>query len=62
LVAALKRGGRQRHLDERAEKIQEVLRREQLSQPAVLENAYGKVTSSSVRTIAQMTTEIAELE
>lgn len=62
LVAALKRGGRQRHLDERAEKIQEVLRREQLSQPAVLENAYGKVASSSVRTIAQMTAEIAELE
>ena len=62
LIAALKRGGRQRHLDERAEKIQEVLRREQLSQPAVLENAYGKVASSSVRTIAQMTAEIAELE
>jgi hypothetical protein len=62
LVAALRRGGRQRHLDERAAAIQEVLRREQLSQPAVLEDAYGNVTSSSVRTIAQMTTEIAELE
>jgi transposase len=53
---------RQRHLDECAEKIQEVLRREQIAKPTVLEDAYGRVTSSSVRTIAQMTTEIAELE
>jgi hypothetical protein len=62
LVAALKRGGRQRHLDERTEKIREVLQREQLSQPPVLEHAYGSVTSSIVRTIAQMTAEIGELE
>jgi hypothetical protein len=62
LVATLKRGGRQRNLDQRAVTIQEILRREQLSQPAVLENAYGRVTSSSVRTIAQITAEIAELE
>jgi hypothetical protein len=62
LVAALKRGGRQRHLDERAEKIREVLQREQLHQPTALESAYGSVTSSIVRTIVQMTAEIAELE
>jgi hypothetical protein len=62
LVAALKRGGRQRHLDERAEKIREVLHREQLRQPTVLESAYGSVTSSIVRTIVQMTAEIGELE
>jgi hypothetical protein len=62
LVAALKRGGRQRQIDERATKIQEALRREQLGQPAVLEDAYGHVTASIVRTIAQLTAEIAELE
>ncbi|MHB8380627.1 MAG: IS110 family RNA-guided transposase [Acidimicrobiales bacterium] len=62
LVATLKRGGRQRHLDERAEKIREVLHREQLRQPTVLEHAYGQVTSSIVRTIVQMTAEINELE
>jgi hypothetical protein len=62
ILATLKRGGRQRQLDERAEKIREVLRREQLSQPPVLEHAYGQVTSSIVRTITQMTAEIAELE
>jgi hypothetical protein len=62
IVSALKRGGRQRKLDERAATIQEVLRREQLRQPPLLEDAYGKVTSSIVRTIAAMTTEINELE
>jgi Transposase/Transposase IS116/IS110/IS902 family len=62
IMATLKRGGRQRQLDERAEKIQTALRKEQLSQPQVLEDAYGHVTSSIVRTIALMTSEIAELE
>jgi hypothetical protein len=62
IVSALKRGGRQRKLDEHAAIIQQVLRREQLQQPPLLEDAYGKVTSSIVRTIAQMTTEINELE
>lgn len=62
LVAALKRGGRQRQIEKRAVVIHEALRREQLSQPAVLEDAYGQVTSSIVRTIAHMTTEIDELE
>jgi hypothetical protein len=62
IVATLKRGGRQRQLDERAEKIQAALRQVQLHQPQVLEDAYGKVTASMVRTVALMTTEIAELE
>ena len=62
IVATLKHGGRQRQLDERAEKIQAALRKEQLHEPQILEDAYGKVTSSIVRTIALMTTEIAELE
>ena len=62
IVSALKRGGRQRKLDERAATIQEVLRREQLHQPPLLEDAYGKVTSSIVRTISQLTNEINELE
>ena len=62
LVVTLKRGGRQRQLDERAEKIQAALRKEQLREPQVLEDAYGKVTSSIVRTIALMSSEIAELE
>jgi len=62
IVSALKRSGRQRKLDERAAQIQTVLRREQLRQPPLLEDAYGKVTSSVVRTISQMTAEINELE
>jgi hypothetical protein len=62
IVSALRRGGRQRKLDERAAQIHEVLRREQLHQPSILEDAYGKVTSSIVRSIVQLTNEIAELE
>jgi len=62
IVSALRRAGRQRKLDERAAQIHEVLRREQLHQPPILEDAYGKVTSSIVRSIVQLTNEIAELE
>jgi hypothetical protein len=62
IVSALKRGGRQRKLDERAAQIHEALRREQLHQPPLLEDAYGKVTSSIVRTISHMSSEIRDLE
>ena len=62
LAAALRRGGRQRNVESRAEVIQVVLRADQLGQAAVLSGAYGHVTSSSVRMIAQFNAEIAELE
>jgi hypothetical protein len=62
LVSAMKRAGRKRNLDEHAEKIQAVLRKEQLSQPAVLENAYGITTKVSVAVIVQFNETMAELE
>jgi transposase len=62
LAAALRRGGRQRNVESRAEAIQAALRTDQLGQPAVLSGAYGHVTSSAVRIITQFNAEIAELE
>jgi Transposase/Transposase IS116/IS110/IS902 family len=62
LVGAMKRAGRQRNLDERAEKIRGALRTEQLAQPPVLENAYGITTGATVAVIAQLNAAVAELE
>ena len=62
LVSTLKRGGRQRNLEKRAEEIFEALRAEQLSQPPVLEAAYGMTTSATLKVIEQLSTTITELE
>jgi hypothetical protein len=62
ITSALRRGGRQRNLERRTDEIHERLRQEQLAQPALLENAYGIVTASSVRTITQMNEAIGQLE
>jgi len=62
LAAALRRAGRQRNVESRAETIQAALRRDQLGQPAMLSGAYGHVTSSAVRMITQFNAEITELE
>jgi hypothetical protein len=62
LVSALRRGGRQRRLDERAEEIQTKLRLEQLRQPSIVEHAYGLTTKATVTVIAQLNVAIAELE
>jgi transposase len=60
--AALKRGGRQRNIDRRAKEIVTALKAEHLTQPQLLEHAYGITTSSAVRIIASETAQIAELE
>jgi len=62
LVSALRRGGRQRRLDERAEEIQTKLRLEQLRQPSIVEHAYGLTTKATVTVIVQFNVAIAELE
>ena len=62
LMSALKRGGRQRRLDERALELQEILRRERLAQPMILERAYGLTTSATVVIIVAMNATIDELE
>jgi hypothetical protein len=62
ISSALRRGGRQRNLDTRAEEIQEALRAEYLSAGATLSRAYGIVTKSSVELISSLNREIALLE
>jgi Transposase/Transposase IS116/IS110/IS902 family len=61
IAAALRRGGRQRRVDERAGEIQAVLRAPQLAAPAAVSTAMGKSVSASVAVIAAMGAQIAEL-
>lgn len=62
IASALRRGGRQRNVEERAAQIQGVLRSPQLSAPSVVSHAYGVVTRSTVALVVSLTREIASLE
>lgn len=62
LRSALKRGGRQRNLDNRAREIQQALRSPQLAAPAAVASAFAATTSALVAVIAGINTAIAELE
>jgi hypothetical protein len=62
IETALRKAGRRRLLDERVTRIHEVLRREQLAQPALLEDAYGVTTEATVANIAQLNASIQKLE
>jgi hypothetical protein len=62
VISALRRGGRQRNLEKRADAIRSALGEEQLAQPAVLENAYGATTRAAVALLTQFNATIAELE
>jgi transposase len=62
VASALRRGGRQRNIEQRAEEIQAVLRDEYLSAGAVLAGAYGVITKSSVELIGALNREIEVLE
>jgi transposase len=61
IAAALRRGGRQRRVDQRAVEIQEALRAPQLQGSAVVATAMGASVRSSVVVIAAMSAEIAVL-
>lgn len=61
IAAVLRRGGRQRRVDERAEQIQTVLRAPQLAAPAVVSTAMGASVSASVAVIATMIAQIDQL-
>jgi Transposase IS116/IS110/IS902 family len=61
IAAALRRGGRQRRVDERAEAIQTAPRAPQLAAPAVISTAMGKSVAASVAVITTMSAQIAEL-
>jgi transposase len=61
IAAALRRGGRQRRVTERASEIQAVLRAPQLAAPAAISTAMGASVSASVAVIAAMAAQIAVL-
>ncbi|MGH3496719.1 MAG: IS110 family transposase [Nocardioidaceae bacterium] len=61
IAAALRRGGRQRRIDERAAEIQAALRAPQLAAPAAISTAMGASVTASVAVIAAMVTQIAVL-
>jgi transposase len=61
IASALRRGGRQRRIDERAQEIQEALRSPQLQGSAVVANAMGASVKASAIVISAMTTGIANL-
>ena len=59
---ALTKGGRQRGIERRALEIIASLRADQMTQPEIVELAYGRITASQVRTIRQLNEEIDDLE
>jgi hypothetical protein len=61
IAAALRRGGRQRRVSERAAEIAAALRAPQLHGPAVIEAAMGASARASASVIAEMTTQITAL-
>ncbi|MGH3732368.1 MAG: IS110 family transposase [Acidimicrobiales bacterium] len=62
ITSALKKGGRERNLERRANEIQLALREEQLAERAQVEAAYGTITRAHVVMIRAWGDEIAELE
>jgi transposase len=62
LRSILKRGGRQRNLDQRAADIQSALRSEQLTAPSGLAQAFAATTKAAVGIVSELNRQIAELE
>ena len=60
--AALKAGGRQRGVEERAREIQTLLRRQQLHAPPAVTAAYGATTSATVNIVVALTAQISAVE
>ena len=62
IAAALRRGGRQRRIEERAIEIQTALRADQLQAPTVVADAMGSTVTALVAVAAELTTQIDRLE
>jgi transposase len=62
IQAAVKRGGRQRNIAERAREIRAALRSEQLAAPAPVAAAFGATTRAAVGIITELNRQIGELE
>ncbi len=62
IAAALRRGGRQRRVEERTAQIQAALRAEQLAAPDVVSEAMGATVAALVAVIAELSAQIARIE
>jgi hypothetical protein len=62
IAAALRRGGRQRRINERTEEIQTALRAEQLAAPTVVSDAMGSTVAALVAVAVELTAQISRLE
>jgi transposase len=62
IAAALRRGGRQRRIDERAVEIQTALRGEQLEAPPLIADAMGATVKALVAVIGELQAQIERLE
>ena len=62
IQSALKRGGRQRNIADRARQIQTALGSEQLAAPAAVTAAFAASTRATVGVIAELNRQISELE
>lgn len=62
IAAGLRRGGRQRRIDERAIEIQQALRTDQLQAPTVVAEAMGSTVAALVAVITELSTQIDGLE
>lgn len=60
--SALRRGGRQRRLDDRAAEIQQALRADQLAAPDLITESMGSVVTALVGVISELNTQISGLE
>jgi hypothetical protein len=62
IAAALRRGGRQRRVDQRAVEIHAALRTQQLQAPALVANAMGSTVAALIAVAVELTHQIARLE
>jgi transposase len=62
IAAALRRGGRQRRVDERTEEIQAALRTDQLAAPPLVAEAMGSTVVALVGIAAELTAQIDRIE
>jgi hypothetical protein len=62
IASALRRGGRQRRIDERAAEIQAALRAEHLTAPDIVSDAMGSAARALVAVIGELTAQITALE
>ena len=62
LCSALRRGGRQRNVERRAEEIQAAMRSEQLIAAPALVGAFATITKATVALVEELNRQIADLE